>query len=163
MGLLAAYLGDDKGGALGAITYKNNDTQRSRFCCPSYSDPPHTEDAVFLSWNMSSALEGNDIKLPMVLKPGVTTAIAETDSLSEYTRYYWEMSNDSTNKRSGVVASHSNGTNFIHFDGHVSTRLHNSIPFHSRSSGGYYYYLSAFWQAWPDPGDTRAKNFNYGF
>ena len=164
MGLLAAYLGDDKGDALGAITYKSTGTQRSRFCCPSYDKPAPSSSGttVYLSWNMSNVLYGNEVKLPRVLKPSITTAIAETDSLSECTRFYWEMTND-TYQRAGVVSRHSNGTNFIHFDGHVSTRLHNSIPFHSRSSGGYYYYLSAFWQAWPDPGDTRAKNFNYGF
>ena len=164
MGLLAAYLGDDIGDALGGITHKSTGTQRSRFCCPSYDKPAPSSSGttVYLSWNMSNVLYGNEVKLPRVLKPSITTAIAETDSLSECTRFYWEMTND-TYQRAGVVSRHSNGTNFVHFDGHVSTRLHNSIPFHSRSSGGYYYYLSAFWQAWPDPGDTRAKNFNYGF
>ena len=162
IGLLATYMGDDIGDALGGITHKSTGTQRSRFCCPSYDKPaPSSGTAVYLSWNMSNVLYGNEVKLPRVLKPSITTAIAETDSLSECSRFYWEMTND-TYQRAGVVSRHSNGTNFVHFDGHVSTLRNGSIPFNSRSPSGYYYYMSAFWQAWPDSGDTQLKNFNSG-
>jgi hypothetical protein len=38
----------------------------------------------------------------------------------------------------------------------------SAVPFNSRSPGGYYYYMNAFWIGWPDNGDTRGKNFYYG-
>ena len=164
IGLLATYLGNDRAEYLGGLYYLDNGgVQRSRFACPSMGQPPKPASANgYLSWNMSNFLTKYNVRMGRVLKPSVTTIIAETECANDYLSYYYEGTNDSTYKRAGVYGRHNTSGNFVHFDGHVSTRRMSAMPFHSRSPGGYYLYMNAFWICWPEAGDTRGKNFNYG-
>ena len=164
IGMLATYLGDDKGDTIGAIAYLSSGaTNRSRYCCPSLGDIPKSgSETTFLSLNLSTFAKRNGVKLGSVRRPSVTTIIAETACTGDYVEYYWEPTNDVTNKRAGVVARHNGTTNFVHFDGHVSVRSLASIPFNTRSPSGTYYSMNAFWRGWPDGSDVRDKNFLLG-
>ena len=164
IGLLATYLGSDKCDFLGGLRYLDSGAvQRSRYACPALGQPPKPASANgYLSWNMCRFLYDTPVRLARVLKPSVTTIIAETECSNDYLAYYYEGANDSTYKRAGVFGRHNTATNLVHFDGHVSTRRMSAMPFNSRSPGGYYFYLNAFWRCWPDSGDTRSQNFNFG-
>ena len=165
IGLLSTYLGSDRANYLGGIYYGNNGVvQRSRFLCPSMGTPVKSASANgWLSWNMNSFFSTNAVRLGRLLRPSVTTIIAETDAPNDYLRYYHENTNDTNYLRAGVVGRHNTSGNFVHTDGHVSVRRMSAVPFNSRSPGGYYYYyMNAFWIGWPDNGDTRGKNFYYG-
>ena len=167
IGLLATYLGDDTSDYLGGIRYQDNGSvQRSRLACPSMGQPPKPGGSVngYLSWNMNNFLINNKVKASQLLRPAVTTIIAETECGNDYLSYYYEGTNDSANARAGVFGRHNKSTNFVHFDGHVSTRSIASLPFNSRSTAGYYFFLNALWRGWPDvgSGDTKGKNFYYG-
>ena len=165
IGLLTTYLGSDRGSYLGGIYYANSGAvQRSRYACPTMGQPPKPSASVngYLSFNMSDFIYSNAVRLPSMLRPSVTTVIAETDCPNDYLRYYHEPTNDTSYKRAGVVGRHNKSGNFVHADGHVSTRNMNAVPFYSRSPAGIYLYMNAFWRGWPDSGDTKKKNFYYG-
>ena len=164
IGLLTTYLGDDTSDYLGGIRYQDNGSaQRSRFACPSMGPVARTFSSNgYLSFNMNNFLTTETIRLGRVLRPSVTTIIAETACPTDYLSYYYEPANDTANLRAGVAGRHNKSANFVHMDGHVGTRQINSLPFNSRSPAGYYLFLNAFWRPWPSSDDTRNKNFYYG-
>ena len=104
----------------------------------------------------------DSVRAAQVLRPARTTYIAETACNNDYLTYYHEPLNDATYLRAGIAGRHSNAANFVHMDGHVSTRKIASLPFYSRSPQGYYLFMNAFWRPWPSNDDTRNKNFYYG-
>ena len=108
---------------------------------------------------MSDFIKSNAVRLGRVRRPSVTAILAEVDAMNDYLRYYYEGTNDDANKRAGVITRQNNTGNFVHADGHVSVRSNGSLPFNSRSPAGFYNYMNAFWRGWPDPSDTRDKNF----
>lgn len=165
IGLLTTYLGDDTSDFLGGFRYQDNGSvQRSRFACPTMGAAPQKSATAtgYLSFNMVNFLTANSVRASRVLRPAVTTIIAETDCYNDYLSYYYEPANDNANLRAGVVGRHNSAGNFVHMDGHVSTRKMAAVPFNSRSPGGYYLFLSAFWRPWPGSEDVRDKNFYYG-
>jgi prepilin-type N-terminal cleavage/methylation domain-containing protein/prepilin-type processing-associated H-X9-DG protein len=164
IGLLTTYLGDDTSEYLGGYRYLDSGSiQSSRFACPTMGPKAKNFTASgYLSFNMNNFLNGSAVRSGSVLRPAVTTIIAETDCNSDYLGYYWEPTNDNTYIRAGVVGRHNGAGNFVHMDGHVSTRKMAAVPFYSRSPANYYLYMNAFWRPWPDSGDTRNKNFYYG-
>ena len=164
IGFLTTYLGSDSATYLGGIFYADNGSvQRSRYACPSMGQPPRSGTTNgMLSFNLCHFFCTTAVRLPRVVRPSVTTIIAETECNNEYLSYYYEPTNDSTNMRAGVVGRHNTASNFVHADGHVSTRKMAAMPFYSRSPSGYYLYLNAFWRAWPDASDKNSKNFMYG-
>jgi prepilin-type processing-associated H-X9-DG protein len=164
IGLLTTYLGSDNAEFIGGIYYASGGkVERSRFTCPTMGTPssPSSGNGI-LSFNMNRFLKDNAVRLGSVRKPSITTIIAETECNNDYLSYYYAETNDTTYLRAGVVGRHNKTTNFVHFDGHVSIRRHSAIPFNTRSPGGYYYYMNAFWRGWPDSSDVRDKNFNLG-
>ena len=165
IGLLTTYLGDDNGDYVGGVRYLDNGgVLRSRFACPSMGIAARNFTANgYLSFNIPSYLTDSRVHSGQVLRPSVTTIIAETECNSDYTRYYYEPANDTANMRAGVVGRHNGSGNFVHMDGHVSTRKMAAVPFYSRSPANYYLYMNAFWRPWPDPSDKNGKNFYYGY
>ena len=158
-GLLAQYLGDDKT-IIGGVYMSGGILRRSRLACPTFGMPPALSNGSgWLTFNMSNFLINNRVRLGKLRRPSVTTILAETDAANNYLSYYYEGTNDTTYLRAGVMTRHNNTGNFVHFDGHVSTRSNGSLPFNSRNSGGFYNFMNAFWIGWPDSGDTRQKNF----
>ena len=164
IGLLTTYLGDDTSSFLGGIYYPSNGgPTRSRYACPALGQPPKPASTNgYLSWNMSRFLYDTPVRLAQVLKPSVTTIIAETECSNDYLSYYYEGTNDSTYMRAGVFGRHNTATNLVHFDGHVSTRRMSAMPFNSRRPADIYYSVNAFWRCWPDSGDKNKKSFLYG-
>ena len=159
IGMLAQYLGSDKCEFIGGLYNSSGKMQRSRIACPTVGDRPLASGQGWLTFNMSEFIKSNAVRMGRMRRPSVTAILAEVDTMNDYLRYYYEGTNDETNKRSGVITRHNNTGNFVHADGHVSVRSNGSLPFNSRSPAGYYNYMNAFWRGWPDPSDTRDKNF----
>ncbi|MBE6386143.1 MAG: prepilin-type N-terminal cleavage/methylation domain-containing protein [Lentisphaerae bacterium] len=166
IGLLTTYLGSDNSTYLGGLFYADSGAvQRSRFACPSMGQPPKPAASQngILSFNMNNFFYSNAVRLARVLRPTMTTIIAETECGNDYLSYYYEPTHDTAYMRAGVVGRHNGAGNFVHADGHVSSRKMAAVPFYSRSPGGYYLYMNVFWCGWPDSGDIRNKNFYYGY
>jgi prepilin-type processing-associated H-X9-DG protein len=165
IGLLTTYLGDDTSEYLGGYRYLDSGSiQSSRFACPTMRPKAKNFTASgYLSFNMINFLTTTRVHAGQLRRPSLTTIIAETECNSDYLCYYYEPSNDSANMRAGVVGRHNGSGNFVHMDGHVSTRKMAAVPFNSRRPPNIYLYLNAFWCPWPDAADKNGKNFYYGY
>ena len=162
-GLLAQYLGSENCDFIGGIRFRDDGRvmNRSRITCPTLGERQMVSGANgWRSFVMGAFGHENAVRLGRLLRPSLTTIFAEVDVPNDYLRYYWEGTNDATNKRAGVMTRHGNGGNLVHYDGHVSVRTNGSLPFHSRSAAGYSYYSCAFWRGWPVENTAASmKNF----
>lgn len=164
IGMLTTYLGSDNAEFIGGLFYTDSGSvQRSRYTCASMGQVPKSNSGNgILSFNLNHFFVSNKVRLASLLRPSRTTIIAETQCGSDFLSYYHDPFDDTANMRTGIVGRHNDAGNFVHTDGHVSTRKMAAVPFYSRSPAGYYLYMNAFWRGWPDSGDVRNKNFLYG-
>lgn len=159
-GQLTPYLGKDKSWYIGGFQKgSGNSFIRSRFACPSMT-PSGTETMLSFTLNSFFSWPGNGkVNLAQVVKPSSTTLFAESGNTASF--IFYSYSRTASGLITNVAGRHGKGTNFVYFDGRVSSRRLSSVPFYPGSYGsGIYSFRNVFWNAWVQDNDSRSFHAN---